>query len=107
MKNLVRTVCATALLLVAALGVGEACSPAVGKQIAKSVIDVGLALCIAAHPDMDSATLKGICHYADELAPTVEELLSAQQKAAKAGGCGKAGATLDAGAVSVKEAGKD
>ena len=88
MKNFVRTVCATAMLLVLSLGVGEACSPAT-KQIAKSVIDIGLALCIAAHPEEDAPGLKAICHYGDELAPAVEQLLSAQKKAAKSGVCGK------------------
>jgi hypothetical protein len=79
-----------------------------GKVIAKSVIDIGLALCIAAHPDEDAKSLKSICSYADELAPAVQELLSAQKKAAmsKAGACAPASVATDAGApMAAKDAG--
>lgn len=68
------------------------CLPA--KQVAKSVIDIGLALCIANHADvMDEKALRDICRWTDELAPVVKDLLSARkaglEKASKAGACAK------------------
>ena len=78
------------------------CSPAVGRQIAKNAIDVGLAACIAENPDADEPALKEICKWADELAPLVKDLLSARQKgavkhSAKMSAANPACATTDAG----------
>ena len=79
------------LLLAAVLSCGLA-----PKQIAKTVIDVGLAACIAEHAEVeDEAALKELCKWTDELAPLVKDLLSARkrglQAAAKRGACGPDG----------------
>jgi len=64
-----------------------------GKQIAKSVIDIALATCIAENADIsDEAALREVCRWTDELAPTVKDLLSARRKgvAKAAAACGPA-----------------
>lgn len=68
---------ASGFILVAAL----ACSPIVGKTIAKSAIDVALAACIAEQADVqDEPALREICYWTDELAPLVKELLAARTR---------------------------
>lgn len=59
---------------------GMACSPSVVKTVAKGAIDVALAACIAEHPDDDEAALKEACHWADDLAPLVKDLIGARTK---------------------------
>lgn len=62
------------------LGV-TACSLFTTKQLLKSVIDVGLATCIAEHADIqEEAALREVCRWTDELAPIVKDLLSARSK---------------------------
>jgi hypothetical protein len=100
MKNVFRAVFAVSILSVV--------SCAAGKQLAKSAIDIALALCIAEHPDASMPALKDLCHYADELAPVVQDLIAAQKKAAaaKPGACGPTVA-VDAGVpMPVKDGGK-
>lgn len=94
---------ATAALFVMAVFTGEACSPAINKQIAKSVIDIALAACIAENPGNDMETLKALCHYTDELAPTVKDILEAQKK----GSLKLAAAKKSDCKTEVKDAGKD
>lgn len=73
------------------VGVGAmahiACSPTLEKQIVKSAIDVALAACIAENPGNDMKALQEICHFTDELAPAVEELLAAQKRGMNKGKC--------------------
>lgn len=51
------------------------------KQIARSVIDVGLAACLAEHADVDDeSALREICKWADDIAPLVKDLLLARRR---------------------------
>ena len=78
-----------------------ACGPA-GNAIVRSVIDVGLAACIAENADIsDEAALRETCKWADAVAPLVRDLLAARtkgvSKAAKAGACAPGTSAPDGG----------
>lgn len=57
-----------------------ACAPSVYKQIAKSVIDVALAACLAENPGKEKPELKEICHWTDEADPFVDNILASSKK---------------------------
>jgi len=66
------------------------CNPT-GRAIAKSVIDIVLATCIAENADIvDEPALREVCHWTDEMTPTVKDLLAARRKgvAKAAAACG-------------------
>jgi hypothetical protein len=90
----------TGLLLVV-LGFCQ-CTPRMGKDIAHAVIDLALAACVAENPGRSEPELKGICHYADELAPVVHDLIGAQQR----GSAKAAAAVCSPDAGTPREAGK-
>ena len=67
-------------LLSIVLYITTACGP-LGKEIAKSAIDVALAACVSEHADLqDEEELREVCKWTDEMAPYVKELLSARAK---------------------------
>jgi hypothetical protein len=79
---------AVGFLATVAYAMNIACTPRMGRDIAHAVIDLALAACVAENPDKSEPELKAICHYADDLAPVVHELIGAQKKGvAKAGVC--------------------
>jgi hypothetical protein len=76
------------------LAPSSACSPSINKAVASGLIDVAVAACIAKYTDIeDEAALKAVCHWTEEMAPYVQELLSAR----------KAGLVKKAGAVKCPE----
>ena len=70
----------------------SACTPRMTKDIAHAAIDLALAACVAENPGKEEPELRSICHYADDLAPVVHELIGAQKK-----GMSKAGASAECG----------
>lgn len=83
MEKMLRTLWAlTLLVLIGVLSaiVVEACSPAADRQAARTVVDVALAACVLEHPDMTEQELYAICHWAEEIAPIVKELIASQRK---------------------------
>lgn len=68
------------LAAVVLVSVFNGCSATADKVLVKSVVDLAIAECVAENPGKDEPTLREICRYADELAPTVVDLIMAQQR---------------------------
>lgn len=98
----------TKLVIAGYVALLAACSPAINKIIVKSVIDAGLAACIAENPGADVPTLHEVCHWTEEFGPDVIDLINAQSRGlAKLGVVLKPKAALDGGTdAGVRDAGK-
>ena len=53
------------------------------KNIARTVVDASLALCLAANALKSDATIKEICGYADDVAPIVKQLVGVHREQLK------------------------
>lgn len=65
-----------------AVAVSPACTPG-ERQVVKTIVDAGLAACVAANADLKDPQLQAVCGFADDLWPAVRTILDGAKKGAK------------------------